>query len=216
MRETRPDPISCCEAESARKWRQRLYDENEPQRLETIFGQLMRIATNRAVFLSVFRMLQQSQINPGDVVGDFLIEGYRADLVLSLRRLLESNLQNGKLKPPDKRVNSLMGLAEYLGRWEITVELQVMNDSLADTANKIFAHNDLEVADGKKTLYLPSHNDLDSMLQRLHQIVIELGKHLGEFVDDELLPTFQYDWSECFERRWKPTEFDDSDIWGEL
>lgn len=195
-----------------KEWNPRIYNEEEPGDLKTLYGQLSRIADNRAVYLSMRRMTEQSKVPLNELVINFIEDGHYADFVMSLRRILESNKRNSK----DRTVNSIMGLAEAINDTTQISRLVPIAESLGDAPNKIFGHNDQKYSDGKRKLNLASYNDLEKILKELFSILIILSNSLGVAIPDKLIATNQFDWGKPFDIPWRVTGYDDSDIWNEI
>ena len=77
------------------EWIPRIYSEDNPDDLTTLYGQLSRLATNRAIYLSIIKMTNESNVNIDELVINFITDGYGADLVMTVRRLVESNENKG-------------------------------------------------------------------------------------------------------------------------
>ena len=194
------------------KWRQRLYNESKPNDLNTLFGQLSRIATNRAVFLSLKKMTEENNINVGDVFKDLIQEGYACDLVITTRRLLEKNYGNNE----KKHVNSIRALVDFLDDEGLSERIKVLSNKTGEAGNKVFAHNDLNTADGERELNLSNFNEFDKVIRELKAILLGAADILDVTVPDKLVATNQFDWSQAFDKSWRANGFDDSEIWNEL
>jgi hypothetical protein len=194
------------------EWIPRIYSENNPGDLNTLYGQLSRIATNRAVYLSLIKMTNENNVNIGELVVNFITDGYGADLVMTVRRLVESN----KNKRVNKQVNSILALVEALNNEELLIKTKRVAESIGDAPNKIYGHNDLMYADGERSLDIASYNKFDQALKDLHYILIEAGKILEVFMPDKLVATNQFDWGVAFDQPWRDKGFDDYEIWNEL
>ena len=195
-----------------KEWIPRIYNEEEPGDLKTLYGQLSRIADNRAVYLSIRRMTEQSKVPLNELVINFIDDGHYADFVMSLRRILESN----KGKSKERSVNSIMGLAEAVDDTTQVSRLAPIAQSLGDAPNKIFGHNDQRYSDGQRKLNLASYNDLEEILKELFSILIALSNSLGVALPDKLVATNQFDWGKPFDIPWRNPGYDDSDIWYEI
>lgn len=198
-------------------WNPRIFNEEDPADLNTLYGQLSRIATNRAVYLSIKRMTEENKVPLNELIANFISDGYNADLVLSVRRLVESNKDNkGKQKKPDKSVNSIMGLVEALNNAELISEVKSISTSIGDAPNKIFGHNDFMFHSGEKVLNIETYNTFDAAIKRLFNILSKASLSQGIYLPDKLVATNQDDWALAFDKPWRGKSFDDSDIWHEL
>ena len=194
------------------EWIPRIYNEENPDELNTLYGQLSRIATNRAVFLSIIKMAEESKIAINKLVVNFITDGYNSDLVMTVRRLVESN----KNKPKNKKVNSIMGLVEDLKDEKLIAIVKSISKSIGDAPNKIYGHNDLMYHDGEKELLLESYNTFHDAIKELFNVLDTAALSLNVHLPDRLVATNQFDWATAFDKPWRNHGFDDSNIWSEL
>lgn len=195
-----------------KEWISRIYNEENPDELNTLYGQLARIATNRAVYLSIIKMTEESKIEMNELIINFITDGYNSDLVMTMRRLVESN----KNKSKNKKVNSIMGLVEDLKDEELLATVKIISKSIGDAPNKVYGHNDLMYHDGEKKLILESYNTFDNAIKELFKVLNTAALSLNVYLPDSLVATNQFDWAVAFDKPWRKHGFDDSNIWSEL
>lgn len=194
------------------EWTSRIYSESNPADLNTLYGQLSRIATNRAVYISLMKMTEENNVHVGEIVINFITDGYSADLVMTVRRLLESNRNKGV----NKQVNSVRALVESLQDEALLFEVKKLSRSIGDAPNKIYGHNDLLYADGERLIDIASYNEFDHAIRQLHLILRKAAEELEVFVPEKLVATNQFDWAVAFDQAWRARGFDDHEIWDEL
>ena len=137
------------------KWQRRTYNPQYPNDQKTLFGSLTRIATSRAVYLSIIKMTQENYIDVGHVIIEFVTNSYGADLSMSIRRLVESN----RRKPIEKQVNSIQALVENLDCSDLNKRMSEIKSVLGDAPNKVYGHLDLKYSDGKRNLEFATYNE---------------------------------------------------------
>ncbi len=194
------------------EWIPRIYSEDNPDDLTTLYGQLSRLATNRAIYLSIIKMTNESNVNIDELVINFITDGYGADLVMTVRRLVESNENKGV----NRQVNSILALVEDLGKEDLLIKTKKVAEYIGDAPNKIYGHNDWMYANGKRSLDIASYNKFDQAIKDLHHILIEAGEILEVVVPDKLVAINQFDWGAAFDKPWRTKGFDDHEIWDEL
>lgn len=198
-------------------WVSRIYNDKNLADLNTLYGQLSRIATNRAIYLSIIKMTEESKTIPGELIINFITDGYSADLVMTVRRLIESNLgRAGNTKRPSDQVNSIMGLVEYINDKKLINRVKKVVARIGDAPNKIFGHNDLMYQDGERDLTLASHNTFDECIKELFIVLRKAALVLEVSLPNKLVATNQFDWATAFDMPWRSKDFDDYEIWDEL
>ncbi len=225
----------CNEKTQVNELEYRLFNECDKEDTNTIYGELLRIAINTAIFRSFCRMADKNNINSGQHFSCFIKDSHYCDLVMSIGRLVDSNYVYDKSKnirskkSNGKLVNSLTGFLEdilfndnYLSTEneskikELLAELNMVKSSSNLVRNKIFGHSDLSRSNEISEINTPTYNQLLDSIRTIHRCLI-LGAELVNIkIPGKLTKGYNSDWSEAFSEHFYNYEFNDSDIWDEL